>query len=230
MHRLIRQFLVVALIALQGCMLPGRLTRLVATTLPKPPLDAPPELPARVTVVTDSIRGPYMGVNTKLKQFFAVPLLVYTYSREKMECVISAKRYTTVLRTQFASLCASESYREKLKDLECRITVKQVPAKLFHVYNGHFVALPLVRFSVHDELMYYPAGEIVIEYTLTRDATPEVVRRGELRYPLYEMKFNRDMWHTRRELVASFTNALNDYLTIRCEQAAQSVLDQIASL
>jgi hypothetical protein len=107
---------------------------------------------------------------SRYKAFFVVPLLFYTFSKEKIHCDINPKLIAYDLHMELKKTLEQEYYKNKLADKHIYIQLIKLPNWIEHKYVSNFIALP-TRYSVG-------SGISVREVTFTSDSGNVVLKCG----------------------------------------------------
>jgi hypothetical protein len=199
---------VILFLLLQGCMLSGKMTRIVSEYYaPKAKLRVE-ETPAWLTVKTDNLERINGYCQANYKRFFTVPLIVYVYSDEKIQCAINPKIYVNT----FTSALQKQGLDNKLNGKILEISFDHIPTTFNHRYYSHFVAVQLfiqnMYFSVTENELSNKAGEIRATYKLIDPGTLSVIKTGTLTAGIpanfYVKNYSERRLYFVRDYISSF--------------------------
>lgn len=131
------------LLLLSSCMTTSRMNKLVMkyyvkqskTILTPPPSDILEMDYTKLKRVNGYSKSRY-------KSFFTVPLLIYTFSKERIQCEINPKLLTWQLNEKLKSYLQSSDFAEKMSNRKVVIEWQKLPNVIEHKYVSHFLALP----------------------------------------------------------------------------------------
>ncbi|MBA3663586.1 MAG: hypothetical protein H0W61_05175, partial [Bacteroidetes bacterium] len=172
----------ICLLLLPGCMLTGKMTKLVSEHYaPKSRLTIPDNI-SWLTVSTDSLKRINGYCESKYNSFFAVPLLVYTYSQEGIECRVNPKIYVNRIVTDLENKMKEQGAEGKITGKKLELSFTNIPTTFFHRYTSHYVALQLVfnnlYFSIRNNELSNRASTLRLNYVLRDAATNTIIKTG----------------------------------------------------
>lgn len=224
--RLIGLLIIAAL--LQGCMLSGKMTRIVSEYYaPKAKLRMQ-ESPAWLSIKTDSLQRVYGYCEARYKRFFTVPLLFYTYSDEKMECKINPKIYANFLSSALQKQLTAAGMENKLSGKVLEVSLSQVPSTFYHRYYSHYIILQnLLHFSITENELSNRAGTVRLSYILRDQTTQNIIKAGVLSAPVAGSFYTKYYSERRLYFVQNFVATFDRQLQTAIDQLSTDLIYQL---
>ncbi|MGZ3898843.1 MAG: hypothetical protein ACXVO9_11605 [Bacteroidia bacterium] len=184
-----------------------------------------------LTVKTDSLPHINGFCKVRYQSFFTVPLLVYTYSEERMECKINPKIYVNEIVTELTKKLREPVNENKISGKIIELSVNYVPTTFYHRYNSHYVALQVifsnVYFSVTNNELNNKASSIRVSYVIRDAASSGVIRAGFLTAGIPGNYYKKSYSQRRKYFVQDYLSSFDRNLEYSSTQIANDLINQL---
>jgi len=213
----------------QSCMLTGKMDRIVSEHYATKSLKIPTTA-HNIIVHSDSLPWINGYCKSRYNRFFTVPLIIYTYSDEMIQCKINPRIFASVIVNELNALIAQENNPDKLNGKTIEIWINDIPATISHRYTNHFVFFQLVvnslTLSFTKNEMFNKKGDIRVRY-LIRDNSMNVLKQGTLtENVLYQYDF-KSTGQRRKYFVQNYLHSFDRELETSSKKIAQSIINEI---
>lgn len=217
--------------ALQGCMLAGKMTRIVSEHYVKKGSLKQIDNSDWLTVNSDKLPKINGFCNTRYKRFFTIPLLVYTYSDEMIECKVNPKMYVNSIITEINKLTQSGINSSKIIGKKVELAIYSIPVTFHHHYNNHFIAVQFlfqnVTLSFTKNELYNKASAIEIQYTIRDKETLTVIKSGTLSSSVQSQYYIKNYSQRRKIFVQDYLYSFDNNIENSCRQIATDLFNQL---
>lgn len=229
LYRLVLILLGTAII--QSCMLSGKMTKIVSEHYVKKGSFTQADNTDWLIVNSNNLQRVQGYCKTRYNRFFTIPLIVYTYSDEKMECHVNPRIYVNSLIKEINTLTQSEINSAKIKGKQIELTVNSLPSKFNHHYNNHFIALDFLfrsmTLSFTKNELYTKGSGIEINYIIRVKETLEVIKTGTLNSFVAADYYQKNYGQRRKFFVQDYLYSFDNKLENACRQIAQDLINQL---
>lgn len=169
--------------------------------------------------------------NSKYKRFFTVPLLIYTFSKERIQCDINYKLITWPMIDKLNNYLGQEYYQEKLNGKKLVLEWKRLPNTIEHQYVNHFIALPFSYVDIDVTKVHFKSdlGSINCVMKLL-DASGHVLKQVNLEESMNPILIESFFEGRRRDFIWNGLRAMDEHYNMAFHQLINSILEQIQQL
>jgi hypothetical protein len=218
-------------LVLQQCMLSGKMTRIVSEHYaPKAKLRIQ-ETPNWLEVKTDNlprING-YCQVN--YNRFFTVPLIVYFYSDEKIQCSVNPKIYVNRLIDELTRSLTTNGIESKISGKKIEITVTSLPLTFHHRYYSHYAALQLLfnnlYFSISENELSNKAGSLAVDYVIRDNSAQNIIKAGSLSAGIPGSFVTKNYSQRRKFFVQDYISTFDMNVETSVKQICTDLINQL---
>ena len=210
-------------------MLTGKMTRIVSEHYAKAKLSIP-ENTSWLIIKTDSLPRINGFCQARYQSYFTIPLLIYTYSEERMECKINPKIYVNEIVNELTRKLGDRENENKISGKVIELSVNYVPTTFYQRYNSHYVSLQVlfsnIYFSVINNEINNKASSIRVSYVI-RDASANVIRSGFLSAGTPGNYYRKNYSQRRRYFVEDYISSFDKNLQYSASQIAGDLINQL---
>jgi hypothetical protein len=207
-------------------MLSGRMNKIVSEYYAKKGSLKPIEDKGNVVFNSTALQRVPGFCRSRYKNYFAIPLLVYTYANEKINCQVNPKIYAGAIANYFYAELGADSLLSKLQGKTLEITFKELPSSFWHRYQDHYVILQYgFNMSFSSEEIADQGGKIRISYVIRDQAGS--VKQGEIEQPVSTTYYKRPFAQARKSFVRNFIYTFDSKYLDACAQIAHTLNSEI---
>lgn len=224
-------FILSIALLLQGCMLTGKMTKLVSEYYaPKKSLRVNDNTNWLI-IKTDSLPRVNGYCQTRYNRFFTVPLIIYTYSAENIECKVNPKMYVNSIVAEINRLSQSTSTNKLLSGKIIELSVNNIPMVFNHNYDNHYVSLQFffqnIGLSITKNELFYKKNSLRVSYKIQDAATLTLLKQGYLSEPFSGAYYLKNYGQRRKNFVKDFIAAYDNDLENACKMIALNLINQL---
>jgi hypothetical protein len=163
---------------------------------------------------------------SRYKNYFAIPLIFYTYASEKINCQVNPKIYAGAISRYIYAELGADSLPQKLQGKTLEISFNELPCTFFHRYQDHYVILQYgFNMSFSNEDMADQGGRIRISYVIKDQAGNAT--QGQIEQPVSSTYYKRNYSQSRKSMIKNFIYTFDDKYINACQRAAQALSTDI---
>ncbi len=168
---------------------------------------------------------------SKYRAFFTVPLLFYTFSKEKIYCAINPKLVAYDFYMELQNTLSQEYYKSKLTDKHLTIQFLSLPNGVEHKYVSNYIALPSrysasMGISINEISFTTDSGDVALK-CFVRDKSGNTLKEISLNKRLNPVTIKTMFEGRRRDFIYNGMARFDErYLTIYRELINQ-ILEEI---
>jgi hypothetical protein len=230
--RFLRTLILLNAVMLQSCMLNSKMEKIVSRHYARQKFTLADDT-APLEIRTDSLKRVNGFCRSGFQRFFTVPLLVYTYSEEKIKCDINPKIMVNSIVTILRERLAAENVRTAMQGKTLQLHFLEVPSVFYHQYSNSYVMLPLFvvqTLSFTKEELWNNYSRYRIYYSLRDDVSGRVLKSGYLYQQVANETVRKSPGERRRRCVENFVGIFDDNLQAAGRELALQVLNEIETL
>lgn len=222
-------FVVLMAITFSSCMLTSKMDKIVSEHYAGRASLRMPENTGDLVITSEGLPRVNGYCNSRYNHFFTVPLLVYTYSAESINCNINPTIYTSLISNEISRLL--KNHPEKSENRIIEVSITGMPSSFAHKYNNHFVFVQFVfnniTLSFTKNELFNTHGSVVLNFTVKNKSTLETLNSGSVNVGLpYLQKIKFDNIQ-RKRFVQYYIGAFDEELSNASKAAAQNLIDKL---
>lgn len=220
---------VMVLLLFSSCMTTSRMNKLVMkyyvkqskTILTPPPSDV-------LEMDYSKLKNVNGYSKSKYKSFFTVPLLVYTFSKERIQCEINPKLLTWQLNERLRSYLQSSDFVDKMNGRKVVIEWRKLPNVIEHKYVSHFLALPYTYSNVSVTKTDFRSDEGAFACVMKLiDSNGQVIKEKVYEDVLKAVLIETFFEGRRRDFIWNGLDQVSERNTAAFQLMINSILDEI---
>jgi hypothetical protein len=219
---------VLVLFTLQSCMLCSRMDKLVSQHYARKQALKPIEEKANVSINTTALNKVNGFCRSRYKRFFTIPLLIYTYSDERIQCDVNPKIYAGLIVRELYSKMETEEWRGKLDGKILYLNFGSIPSRFTHNYENHFIALPIfytsINLSYTKEEGFSERKGMYLSYTI-KDNSGNILKQGELEQTVNNTYIKRPWSQWRKHFIQDFISNFDGNFEEACRALSDKLLN-----
>lgn len=224
-------FIVSVFLLFQSCMLSGRMTKLISEYYaPKKTLRVS-DISNWLIIKTDSLPRINGYCQTRYNRFFTVPLIIYTYSEENIECRVNPKMYVNSIVSEINRLSQLPSNTKLLAGKIIELSVNNIPSVFNHNYTNHYVSLQFffqnIGLSITKNELLYKGNWLRVSYKIKDAITLTLLKQGYLSEPFSGAYYLKNYGQRRKIFVKNFIEQYDNALENSCKMIALKLMNEL---
>lgn len=219
-------FSLVAIATFQSCMLTSTFDKAIAEHYGKKNPFKPVNHNHALSVTTDKLPKVNGFSRSKYNRFFTIPLLIYTYSEEKITCQVNPKSYVNTILNEIDSLLNTDSIKKKFGKKSLELSVESIPTSFQHRYFNHFISLQIllgqIPASFSKNEIFNTQGSIRVIYKL-KDSLDNVVKISAVNQTTREY-YGKIKWSRRYKNLKNYIQDFDSNLDFTLKQVAKEII------
>jgi hypothetical protein len=220
---------ILVMLLFSSCMTTSRMNKLVTKHyVSKHNTILKPELNQNLDMDYGSLKYINGFCKSRYKSFYTVPMLLYTFSKEQIECEINYRLITWPLIEKLNNYMGQEYYKEKFYGKKIIIAWQNLPNTLEHKYVNHFIALPFTIVDIDVTKVHFKSdlGKIACFIKIVDSEGHELksVKFEETMNPVFIETFYEG---PRRDFIRNGLNIMDQRYNMAFHQLINSILKEI---
>ncbi len=216
----------------QGCMLTSKMDKIVSGYYANKSSLNSLNNKNNFLINTDSLKRLNGFCKSEYKSFYTVPLLVYTYSNEKIKCTVNTKFYVNAFVNELNKLLDLEYNKQKLDNKTIELFFTRIPNSFTHSYYSHTIIIQFlfgngITLAFREDEMYYPQNKITLNYVIRDKSTSGVLKQGNFSELVNKAYSKKGYYEGRRYFVEDFVQAYDNTMQYNCTLIAQKLVDEL---
>jgi hypothetical protein len=212
---------------LQGCMLTGKMDKIVSEYYAKKRVLKPIENNNSSVIPIDSLKRINGFCKSEYKNFFTVPLIFYYYSKEKILCRINPKIYANAILSEFNDQLIKAVDDKKLNGKTIEIIFNNIPTSFIHSYKDHLLIVQYANMSFVKDEVYNEGSDLRISYIIRNKQTLQVIKKGRVIEPFPGSFYRKTYGERRKVFIKNFVTTFDEHLQVSCKQIAQLLIKEL---
>ncbi|MDX2174506.1 MAG: hypothetical protein SFY56_15490 [Bacteroidota bacterium] len=221
----------ISIILLQSCMLTSKMDKIVsrhyASAQAITSLDNRNAIPFNI----DSLPKINGFCKSRYSDFYVIPLIIYTYSCEKIVCEINPKYYVNATMNELNNLIERDANQLKLENKSLQLIFKKIPNSFIHKFDANSFAFQYfiipISGTIAKEKMYYDSNEIVVDYIIRDKSTKELIKKGRIIETVTSVFDSKALIDTRWYFVETFVNSYDRAMRYASYSVAQKIVNEL---
>lgn len=221
--------LLVCIVLLSSCMTRSRMNKLVTkyyAQKDKLILSTPSKEQYEVNFTRLPVVNGYC--HSKFKSFFTVPLLVYTFSKERIVCTINPKLVSWELTNILNKELSMEENAERIKGKKIILEWQHLPNTIEHKYVNHYVPMPRSYIDISVTKVDFKAdnGKLELICKIT-DAQGTILKQLTIEETVEPVHIETYFEGRRRDFIWNGLTAMNEHYIAKYNTIVKNIIEEL---